>query len=505
MIKEYDEKQNEKREEMLKIKNLKKMEREEKKKEREEKKKEIQEKKEFDDEIKEMDDGIKEMDDGIKEMDDNSNKNNDIIFPRQKLPDKNIILSNELDVLDEFYEMNTNKHIYTEKKEINYENATIYPSPVPLERHFSSLDNADPNPAILPVLLFGKVIENQYKPIEIFHGPPGTGKTYTLIKELDKLLSITSKGKILVCAPSNIGVINLYNRALSFNIKGRIILSNSKSNIYNELPEIDEKNINKRVYFSTISMRYGKSLKDIDFNTIFIDEAAQCQEALIWGLLKRSVNKLYMSGDPYQLPALVSDEGKKYNFDRSLMQRLMEIDYPTNFLDIQRRMHPKIAEFSNINYYDNRLKTEYNYNFDTEPIIIVNVNGEETKIETSYNNTKENKKVIETVNNLKNLFDDIVIISPYNAQCDALKKMDSNLKVFTLDSFQGKEADAVILTTVRTGNTVGFWEDFRRLNVGMTRARHALRIIGKTSTWTLTNNPLKKLFNFALDNKIPIM
>ena len=62
-----------------------------------------------------------------------------------------------------------------------------------------------------------------------------------------------------------------------------------------------------------------------------------------------------------------------------------------------------------------------------------------------------------------------------------------------MDSFQGREADAIILTTVRTGNTMGFWNDYRRLNVALTRAKHCLRIIGHTNSWKKSNNKLSAL------------
>ena len=485
---------------------IKKQERELKKKENLEKKKEKPEKK-----LNEKENIEKNENDQIenliekKEIDPDLDNTN--IEPKQKLPEKNIIVSNELDILDEFYELENNKKFLTEKKQISLENSTIYPSPVPLERHISSLENSNPHPILLPILLYGKYTEldNGNSPITIYHGPPGTGKTHTIISELKKILETTSKGRILICAPSNIGVINLYKRALNSDINGRLILSNNQLELHKDLPIIDEKKINKRIYFSTISMRYGKSLKDVEFSTIFIDEAAQCPESLCWGLLKRSVTQLYMSGDPCQLPALVSKEGVKFNYGRSLMERLMELDYPSILLDTQRRMHPKIAGFSNEYFYNNELKTDYSYNFNIDPFIIYNIEGTEKSIGTSYNNEKENKKVIELVKDLKKQFNEIVIISPYNAQCNALKSIDNTLEVHTVDSYQGREAEAIILTTVRTGNTIGFWEDYRRLNVAMTRARHALRIIGKTQTWTATENPLKKLFYYALENGIQIV
>ena len=75
-----------------------------------------------------------------------------------------------------------------------------------------------------------------------------------------------------------------------------------------------------------------------------------------------------------------------------------------------------------------------------------------------------------------------------------------NVAVHTLDSFQGKEADVIILSTVRTGNHIGFWNDYRRLNVGLTRAKHILRVIGNTDTWNTQEGPLKDFYQFMLKN-----
>ena len=70
-----------------------------------------------------------------------------------------------------------------------------------------------------------------------------------------------------------------------------------------------------------------KALKDIDFNTIFIDEG-MVSEGIIWGLLKAYVTKLYML--VYQLPALIYDEGKNLIMIER-MQRLMKLDPQTYY------------------------------------------------------------------------------------------------------------------------------------------------------------------------------
>ena len=125
--------------------------------------------------------------------------------------------------------------------------------------------------------------------------------------------------------------------------------------------------------------------KNTEFQTIFLDEAAQCPEALVWGLLRKSVTKLYMAGDPLQLPALVSEKGQELEYGRSLMERLIKLNVPVEFLDIQRRMNPIIAQFSNQTFYNNQLKSDYNGDSKgLEPLKIINIDGIEMLDGTSY-------------------------------------------------------------------------------------------------------------------------
>ena len=126
------------------------------------------------------------------------------------------------------------------------------------------------------------------------------------------------------------------------------------------------------------------------------------------------------------------------------------------------------------------------------PIEIINVPGQEQQVGTSFINVNEVDKVIEIEKQLSQHFNEIVVISPYKEHCHLLKRQNKNLNVHTIDSFQGKEAEAVILTTVRTGTKLDFGMIIEDL-MGMTRAKHVLRIIGNISTWSSSNGPLKKL------------
>lgn len=102
--------------------------------------------------------------------------------------------------------------------------------------------------------------------------------------------------------------------------------------------------------------------------------------------------------------------------------------------------------------------------------------------------------------------EDIGIIAPYKAQISELKRIlqrDSkhmarfvnvlgahramqlkNIEVKTVDGFEGREKDVIIFSTVRNNNAgyIGFLADRRRLNVGLTRAKRGLFVVGSIST-----------------------
>ena len=87
----------------------------------------------------------------------------------------------------------------------------------------------------------------------------------------------------------------------------------------------------------------------------------------------------------------------------------------------------------------------------------------------------------------------MAILTPYNAQLRELERTcrhraSPTLPISNVDSFQGKESDVVIYSGVRSGSGgIGFVSDLRRLNVALTRARHALYIVG--SEGSLTSSP----------------
>jgi len=84
---------------------------------------------------------------------------------------------------------------------------------------------------------------------------------------------------------------------------------------------------------------------------------------------------------------------------------------------------------------------------------------------------------------------DIAVIAPYDAQVQRLRqvlasRLDQGVEIDTVDGFQGREKEAVVVTLVRSNEEgdVGFLADIRRMNVALTRARKKLVVIGDSAT-----------------------
>jgi predicted DNA helicase len=270
------------------------------------------------------------------------------------------------------------------------------------------------------------------------------------------------------------------------------------------------------VVCATNSSAGSDLLKDTIFDVVCVDEATQATEpeALI-PLIKGK--RWVLAGDHHQLPPTVkSDEAQELRL--SLFERLKARIPQQNIhlLSIQYRMNEEIMKFSNESFYENKLrahptvknhtladlpgfssflslKQQINDALDpSKPIVFINYEqGVEQKLpgSHSYYNLVELRKVNELADALlsSRLFpDDIGIISPYEQQVNRLKERLSgyNIEIKSIDGFQGREKEVIILSLVRANDTgnIGFLRDYRRLNVALTRAKRKLIIVGNINT-----------------------
>ena len=98
--------------------------------------------------------------------------------------------------------------------------------------------------------------------------------------------------------------------------------------------------------------------------------------------------------------------------------------------------------------------------------------------------------------------DDIGIISPYADQVKIIQE-NTPVEVKTVDGFQGREKEIIIISTVRSNENgnIGFLKDLRRLNVAITRAKRKLIIIGNKDTLKI-NSTYSRLIKFVEENNL---
>jgi len=255
--------------------------------------------------------------------------------------------------------------------------------------------------------------------LAIVHGPPGTGKTTTLVEAICRLLYAGSK-KILVCAPSNaavdllseklaaegLNVVRIGNPArvgegqLALTLDSRIAAHPQSKEIkrlkkqaaeyrdlahkykrsfgpaereqrkalFNEARQISREVENTEQYIAadlldraqvitaTLVGANHYSIRNRQFDIAIIDEAAQVLEAACWIPILKT-KKLVMAGDPFQLPPTVKDNALNKELGRTLMEKNIGL-HPEAvvMLNEQYRMHQKIGGFSSKEFYRDELK-----------------------------------------------------------------------------------------------------------------------------------------------------
>ncbi|XP_022742961.1 DNA-binding protein SMUBP-2 isoform X4 [Durio zibethinus] len=409
------------------------------------------------------------------------------------------------------------------------------------------------------------------KDIFLLHGPPGTGKTTTVVEII--LQEVKRGSKILACAASNIAVDNIVERLAPHRVKlvrlghparllpqvldsaldakvlrgdnsslandirkemkalnGKLLKTkdrNTRRDIQKELRTLSKEERKRQqlavtdvikdadVILTTLTGAFSRKLDNTTFDLVIIDEAAQALEIACWmALLKGS--RCILAGDHLQLPPTIqSVEAERKGLGRTLFERLADLygDEVMSMLTVQYRMHELIMNWSSKELYDSKIKAHPSVAahmlFDlenvkrsssTEPtLLLVDIAGcdmEEKKDEEESTLNEGEAEV--AISHAKKLVQDgvhasdIGIITPYAAQVVLLKMLKSNgdklkdLEISTVDGFQGREKEAIIISMVRSNSKkeVGFLSDHRRMNVAVTRARRQCCLVCDTETVT---------------------
>lgn len=383
-------------------------------------------------------------------------------------------------------------------------------------------------------------------PPYVIYGPPGTGKTMTIVEAILQLYQNRKHARILVCAPSNSAADHILEKLLSENAinvqKNEIFRLNATSRPYEDVKHdhihfcfFDEHIFrcppitaltHYRIIISTYmsaSLLHAEGVKQGHFSHIFLDEAGQASEPesmIPISNLCQTDTVVVLAGDPMQLgPVIYSRDADAYGLGKSYLERLFESEYycdgDENYvtkLIRNYRCHPEILHLPSTLFYEGELIACKACNDDSAsllslvnflpgvsfPVLFFGIQGcdEREGNNPSWFNRIEASKVVDVINKLTgrgNLSEtDIGVITPYRQQVLKIKKALEDLdmpdiKVGSVEQFQGQERKVVIVSTVRSTikhnefdktHCLGFLSNPRRFNVAVTRAISLLIIIG---------------------------
>ncbi|KAL3693543.1 hypothetical protein R1sor_007194 [Riccia sorocarpa] len=375
-------------------------------------------------------------------------------------------------------------------------------------------------------------------------GMPGTGKTSTIVHTVIALLKRNLS--VLLTSYTNSAVDNILVKLKKLNVD--FIRVGRSSAVH---PDLQDKVVGE-----------GKSVTSVDefasavehaqvvgvtclgitnalfskrkFDVCIVDEAGQITLPICLGPL-RCARSFVLVGDQYQLPPLVRmQEAREGGMARSLFQTLSEA-HPQSICALQNqyRMCSDIMALSNSLIYGGRLRCgssdvangclhlsspcttlpawllqviqpEHRVLFlDTDKLLT-----EESRVRNKIFNSGEAKlllRVVQVIHDGGVTLEGIGVISPYNAQVDYLQRLAAtagiaDLEINTIDKFQGRDKDCVLISFVRSNGQQqagSLLADWHRINVAITRAKTKLILFG--SRTTLSSAPILKLLIQKVD------
>ncbi|NXY41678.1 M10L1 helicase, partial [Ceuthmochares aereus] len=415
-----------------------------------------------------------------------------------------------------------------------------------------------------------RILSGECRPTPyILFGPPGTGKTLTVIEAILQIHYSLPDSRILVCAPSNAATDLICLRLHQSNLlnPGAMVRVNATFRSLEHIDDLlkpycrDGEDIQKALWFriiittcSSAGMFYRPEVRLGHFTHVILDEAGQASEpeSLIpIGLISEANGQIILVGDPKQLgPVIKSKTAVSFGLNVSLLERLTSREMylrdedafsacgAYNPLLITKlvknyRSHSALLALPSKLFYHKELEVCADPSVVTSllhwrklprkgfPLIFHGIRGNEIREGRSPSlfNPTEAVQVMQYCCHLaKNenaavSVTDIGVIAPYRKQVEKirflLRSIDlADIKVGTVEEFQGQECMVIILSMVRSYDSLlsddrdclGFVSDPKRFNVAITRAKALLIVVGNPHV--LVRDPcFCALLQYSLINK----
>ncbi|WP_424018727.1 AAA domain-containing protein [Halorientalis pallida] len=346
--------------------------------------------------------------------------------------------------------------------------------------------------------------------VALIHGPPGTGKTYTLARTVRAL---AARGeRVLLTAFTNRAVDNAIE-ALEEQGFEDVVRVGTETGVRPDmqayrLPDSGDPQAlagqlrDASVVAATTASCGSTVMREQSFEVALVDEAGQLTEPATLAAVSLADTSVLV-GDHQQLPPVVQaaeddGEGAAAPLQTSLFERLIE-EYPDAgvMLDRQYRMSQRIQAFASREFYDGQLRPATgevaSQRIDDLPGVEMDALPPKLRDSVAFvdpdgqargnTNPVEAEAVVETVQSYVDAGvppEGIGVIAPYRAQVAEInKRAPAGVTVDTVDRFQGSSKEVIVVSFVATDSLDGpIFEDYRRINVALTRAKKSLVLVG---------------------------
>ncbi len=345
----------------------------------------------------------------------------------------------------------------------------------------------------------------------MIQGPPGTGKTTAIVESIRRILARQHDASILLSSHSNDAVDTGQERLLGFShVRQARVAEPAKvpRRLRHTLVEGDDLEEFNLVAGTVNRLAIDSRLRFRIFDWLILDEAnkVRANEALaLMPLAKRWV----MIGDMNQLPPVMEDAALGFEIRSPLDEEVRDGSFygwiwdqvpPTSriMLPRQYRMREPIGRVVSDLFYEGKLVHESPHQrmplpwpFDRE-LVWVDTGAQEEYRDAQRSVANEFEvalsKDITTIIRKRVRKAKLAVIAMYSSQVNrlvsALKGIVPPDDIESVDAFEGRESDAVILSLVRSNDraAIGFLNDPNRVNVAISRAKKLLVIVGDSKT-----------------------